>query len=736
MERNFSIPLYRLLLIGLFWSVYTMAFSQVERQIANHWYFGNQYGINFSEGVPQIDDNSAMFTYESSTTVSDKGGNLLFYTNGGGRIDSSVLGYIWNRNHEVMEGGELGAYLGGGYSAAQGAISILRPGTSDQYYLFTIDEIETINTEGNPFSEGKGLSYFEIDMSANGGLGKVTISNEKLITPAFEHLSITKHGNCEDYWLLSRTGHSFIADDPSAPDSFYLFKISDLGIEDALISPIPFGVSTDMWTDGIIKFSPDGRHFINGRFLYEFDKNTGTISNGVDLQSSLGVEAPFPIAFSPDGQILYYFSLFTQGGPDFPVKKFQSVQYDLETEEIFFSSAITFDQDENPLSNLIGTPQLAPDGKMYVPLHHGIPEDPTQIYVVNFPNEKGVESQFTGPVIELSLPLNDPFLRFGNFTDHIFYYDSIETIELDLPDEIILNCEEVEPFTVEGPEGFECILWSTGDTSSAIEINAEGTYWLEVAEGCDIGRDSFDVVFVNDLFDIQLGNDSSICEGEELFLVAEIVPDATYTWQDNSALPFLYAETSGLYWVAVEMGACYDQDSIYLEVMPLPSLDIGLDTLICEESELILDAYHPNNQTYEWQDGSMDTTFLVPGIGIYSVTVTNECGITEDEIFINLMDCEVCEIQFPNLFTPNDDGISDAFSVVTDCEFTDFTLRIFNRWGTLVYQGNEASGKWDGKVNGKPCTSDVFLYLLEYETIDPLGTLKRGIQRGDVTLIR
>lgn len=736
MKKSYSAPLWRLCLCCIFWNSYTIVLAQVERKIGNHWYFGNQYGIDFSSGSPQVDNNSAMYTYEAAMTISDKDGNLLFYTNGGGRVDSTVLGYIWNRNHEVMEGGALGAFLGGAYSAAQGAIGILKPGTTDQYYLFTIDEFETLHTEGNPLPDGKGLSYFEIDMSANGGLGKVVIANEKLLRPAFEHLSITKHGNCEDYWLLARTGHGFIADDPMVSDSFYLFKISEQGVEDPVITPIPEGVYCANTETNLIRFAPDGEHFICGAYLFDFDKNAGVIGEVVDLQSTIGVKYPFSLAFSPDGKQLLSFSLFNQGQPDLPIIEFTNVQYNIQDTNVFYAANIIFEPGESPVSNLIGTPQLAPDGKIYVSLHHGIFNEPTRIYVVDFPNKQGEAVQFHGPVLALSPARNDPFFRFGNFTDHIFYFNEEETIDLDLPDQFILDCEMVEPFIISSPESYECMLWSTGDTSTTIEIIAEGTYWLEVAEGCDVGRDSFEVIYENKLFNLDLGNDTSLCEGEELFLLADALAEAVYTWQDSSGGSYLHAGEEGLYWVEMQLDACYDRDSIYLDIRDFPAVDIGNDTIVCIENELILDAGGPNNWTYEWQDASTAATFIVTDIGFYGVTVTNDCGISEDKIFINLIDCEDCPIDFPNAFSPNSDGISDLFGVVTDCSFTFFNLKIYNRWGSVVYEGNSFSEHWDGKLNGKAVAPDVYIYLLVFETINPLGALKRGVERGDLTLLR
>jgi len=723
-------------LLLLFVTSYQSTQAQVERQRGNYWYFGNQYGLDFTTGQVQVNNSSAMFTYESSIAMSDKSGQLLFYTNGGGRVDGSVLGNIWNRNHEVMEGGEMGSLKGGGYSSSQGALSFQKPGTEDQYYLFTIDELETLINDNNPFPQGKGLSYFEIDMSANGGLGRVTTSNENILTPAFEHMSATKHGNCMDYWLLARTGHGYLSDDPSVRDSFYLFEINEDGIQTPLITAIPDNVFCTDWESGLIRFAPDGQHFTCGSYLFDFDKNTGSIGDFVDLESYLGINPDLPLAFSSNGELLYFFNVINEGSINAPAIKFFCVQYDVITEEVYAVSEISYGEDESPVSNLVGTPQLAPDGKMYIPFHHGINDEPTRIYAIDFPNLKGAAAQFYGPILELSPLLTTPILRFGNFTDHIFYIDTLEEIEVEVGDLFIQNCQEVEAIVLSAPAEYECRLWSTGDTSQTIEIMEEGIYWIELAEGCDIGRDSFEVRYENDLFEIDLGADTTLCEGEEVLLLAEALTDAVYEWQDSTTLPFLYAGAAGQYWVEARLGNCYDQDSINIEIQALPIVDLGNDTIVCEELGLLLDASHPANAIYEWQDGSEAETFQVVDAGIYSVTVSNFCGALTDEIFINLIDCEDCTIEFPNAFSPNNDGYGEAFSILTNCSFTNYQLKIFNRWGALVFAAKDPAEIWDGTQNGEISPSDVYFYLLEYETINPLGAKDQGRFQGDITLIR
>ena len=64
---------------------------------SNIWYFGNGAGLDFNSGGPVALNNGSLFTTEGCATMSDKAGNLLFYTNG-------VT--VWNAQHGVMSNGK------------------------------------------------------------------------------------------------------------------------------------------------------------------------------------------------------------------------------------------------------------------------------------------------------------------------------------------------------------------------------------------------------------------------------------------------------------------------------------------------------------------------------------------------------------------------------------------------------------------------------------------------------
>lgn len=71
-----------------------------------------------------------------------------------------------------------------------------------------------------------------------------------------------------------------------------------------------------------------------------------------------------------------------------------------------------------------------------------------------------------------------------------------------------------------------------------------------------------------------------------------------------------------------------------------------------------------------------------------------------------------CKLIAPNAFTPNDDGVNDYFFVSTTgaCRLQKFELKIFDRWGRLVFEGDELTDQWDGTYDGQPLKEGVYLW--------------------------
>jgi hypothetical protein len=136
--------------IVIFFFFTGFVFSQQE---ASNWYFGGNAGIKFHPDgsvTPLIDGK--LNTQEGCASISDNSGNLLFYTDGM---------KIWNKNHQLMLNG---TGLLGHWSSTQSATIVPKPGSTNLFYIFTLDY------EIRP----NGFRYSIVDINLDGGLGGVT----------------------------------------------------------------------------------------------------------------------------------------------------------------------------------------------------------------------------------------------------------------------------------------------------------------------------------------------------------------------------------------------------------------------------------------------------------------------------------------------------------------------------------------------------------------------------------
>lgn len=188
-----------------------------------------------------------------------------------------------------------------------------------------------------------------------------------------------------------------------------------------------------------------------------------------------------------------------------------------------------------------------------------------------------------------------------------------------------------------------------------------GTYDVQLAvdnpSACN-PRDTFHIEIV-----VLDGNTTStfstICLDGQVFLDAG-TPGAVYTWQDGSTAAGYVAQTTGIYWVDIDLGACLRRDSF----MVLPStevdLDLGPDISFCDTiPSFTIDATNSGLVSYEWQNGNTDPILEVTSSGFYSMSAIDTSGCTiEDDILV----------QF--LITPEPDlGVIDTL-----CDETTLTL--------------------------------------------------------------
>ena len=181
--------------------LYTLLFCHLvlcagaQNKRANVWYLSEGVGYNFNCTPPCPIENGAMSTTQSSSSICDKNGSLLFYT------DNET---IWNSRHQVVPNGS------GLYAckwAAQGSVFVPFSSDPNLYYLVTVDNLREPLISTNPYTcwDINPIKYSMclhlLDVSANNGAGQVLWKNQVIYgAPAHINtmLAAVKHANTKD----------------------------------------------------------------------------------------------------------------------------------------------------------------------------------------------------------------------------------------------------------------------------------------------------------------------------------------------------------------------------------------------------------------------------------------------------------------------------------------------------------------------------------------------------------
>jgi gliding motility-associated-like protein len=168
-----------------------------------------------------------------------------------------------------------------------------------------------------------------------------------------------------------------------------------------------------------------------------------------------------------------------------------------------------------------------------------------------------------------------------------------------------------------------------------------------------------------------------------------------------------------------------------IEVFPTPiagfaanPMDASLDNpLITFQNQSI----GATNYSYHFGDPSQsyvmspDAMFAYQDTGYFEVTlqVTSANGCF-DEAVQTIHIGGFTAFYIPRAFTPNDDGLNDVFlPKATGLSPEGFEMRIYDRWGELIFSSNDWDKGWDGTINGKPVPLDQYVCKVRY--FDKIG---------------
>jgi large repetitive protein len=243
---------------------------------------------------------------------------------------------------------------------------------------------------------------------------------------------------------------------------------------------------------------------------------------------------------------------------------------------------------------------------------------------------------------------------------------------------------------------------------------AKGNYTVTIKDKNDCSSTAPAIInIINNAPVVNLGNDVTLCEGNTLLLDATNT-NATYQWQDNTSTPTYLVTKQGNYFVTVAKAGCIAKDTITVAYNLKPKFTLGADTRLCLGSTLTLDPKITVAVSYLWQDGATTPTYTVTRPGLYSVTATNTCGATTEDITVG---DGVCSLYVPNSFTPNGDTKNDLFKAQYGDNVTAFELEVFNRYGQIVFTTTDKNEGWDGTNKGAAQPYGSYVWVIRYKTV-------------------
>lgn len=313
-----------------------------------------------------------------------------------------------------------------------------------------------------------------------------------------------------------------------------------------------------------------------------------------------------------------------------------------------------------------------------------------------------------------------------------------------------------DPLTIDiGPDQFACVgetltfqmdtfirtryRWNNGATGQEIQVADERVYIGFAENACGSFSDTATAYFDAPPTTPNLGPDRAICLGEEVELNAfqadRNSAPISYLWTpygDTTYLLTVFEE--GSYSVTLTNRCGTANDEVFFESIRPPVVELGPDTTLCEDDMFFRNVTWADGANYLWDNGSMEPERTFDEGGIYTVALDNACGSAADTFVVDEVDCS-CTVFMATAFSPNQDGRNDFFDIKQNCDISEVTLEIYNRWGQQVFAGIGADAVWDGRISGATAPEGVYVWVLTYRGRFGPNVLRQQ-QKGTVTLIR
>lgn len=223
-----------------------------------------------------------------------------------------------------------------------------------------------------------------------------------------------------------------------------------------------------------------------------------------------------------------------------------------------------------------------------------------------------------------------------------------------------------------------------------------------------------------------INNDTLVCAFDSVKLTAQYTAlgESFTRWTPSNQIVYEIDNNASIspatplqyYFTVTDSFGCYDIDSVFVDVLPLPISNLNDEYIIQLYDSIQL--FPTINDSIYWSTNrfidsiySFSPVFTPPRSQLYRYYIidSNNC-VLYDSLLIKVKQCT--NLGLANIFTPNGDGKNDFYhfkNILID-ELINF--QIFNRWGELVFETKSLSDQWDGSYKGRELPTDVYTYQI------------------------
>lgn len=653
------------------------------------WYFGKgatlQFGINPTSVTPRdpLADDGDLFeepgsddppvyipvpatqsnpidSPEGVAMVFDPKGEVVLYTDGV---------KLYGKNDQELPGGT----LPGTNTSTQSSLIVPKSNCNEcphhLYYVYTMNE-----TTGR-------LSYSIVDLRRNGGQGEIVEKDIPVSLSSTEQIVAKRVEDDKKNVMF------FVYSQDKTTGQFKILKIDSTGNHDI---PQPQLASQIPDESGYMKVSPNGSklataYIKNGKNyieVYGINSTNGELTLSHTIELGNAPPKIYGVEFSQNGELLYY---TLRGAPSSTVK---SYLYQLNLK---LSSATLIAQQKKQIAessiDVFGALQMGPTnsgtgGYIYMAI-----DGSAEIAYIGEPN--------------YLITSNVAVVNYLPYT-HPAAINLIGTSKLGLPNVLHAKkqqdgdgpaakykgtCQNLPTeFTTEGvcsPLISE-ISWEFGDGEKAKGKTVSHTYKKP-------GR----------------------------YIVKMIVE----VYEETAVSKLINIPIFGnLFREKCEVHTIEDE----INIKPSPEINLADDAYACfrDGYTLLLDPKVQNTvePTYRWITSETTPTITASAQGNYTLDVTNNfqsttglytCTMSDE---IKLEDNCDPRLFIPQAFSPNGDGVNDQLKL--HYKYIDnFNIKIYNRWGEIIFERDDPESMWDGKYKGQVMAPMMYAYVVTYTSL-------------------